>query len=165
MYHACRYVMRTTYGLLIVSLLLFVFGIWFVLAGAGAASGPPAAPPVATVLEIMDGIVSPASSVVYQSVATTVTREGVQETRPKNDREWQRVAGNAAALIEASQMLKAEGRTRDGDWTMIATAMGDAAAEARAAAQKKDPEGILAAGERLNNSCDNCHRKYQVTVE
>jgi len=158
--------MRTTYGLLLVSLLLFVFGIWFVLAGVRTAGGPPAAPPVATVLEVMDGIVSPASGVVYGAVATTVTREGIQETRPKNDREWQRVAGNAAALIEASEMLKAEGRARDtGDWVMIAKAMGDAAAEVRAAAQKKDPEGILAAGERLNNSCDNCHRKYQVTVE
>src|SRR6185503_19264796 len=165
MYHAPPG-MRTTYGLLIVSLFLFVFGIWFVLAGVRTAGGPPAAPPVATVLEVMDGIVSPASGVVYGAVATTVTREGIQETRPKNDREWQRVAGNAAALIEASEMLKAEGRARDtGDWVMIAKAMGDAAAEVRAAAQKKDPEGILAAGERLNNSCDNCHRKYQVTVE
>ena len=165
MYHAPPG-MRTTYGLLLVSLLLFVFGIWFVLAGVRTAGGPPAAPPVATVLEVMDGIVSPASGVVYGAVATTVTREGIQETRPKNDREWQRVAGNAAALIEASEMLKAEGRARDtGDWVMIAKAMGDAAAEVRAAAQKKDPEGILAAGERLNNSCDNCHRKYQVTVE
>jgi len=157
---------RTTYGLLIVSLLLFVFGIWFVLAGARTASGPPAAPPVATVLELMDGIVSPASSVVYAAVATTVTREGVQETRPKDDREWRRVAGNAAALIEVSELLKVEGRAKDSeDWATIAKAMGDAAAEARAAAQKKDAEGILAAGERLNNSCDNCHRKFQVPVE
>ena len=159
--------MRTTYGLLTVSLLLFVFGIWFVLAGArGAGSGPPAAAPVATVLEIMDGIVSPAAAVVYESVATTVTRAGIEETRPKDDRAWKRVAGNAAALIEASELLKVEGRAKDSaDWVMIATAMGTAAAEARAAAEKQDPEGILAAGERLNNSCDNCHRKYQVTVE
>ena len=158
--------MRTSYGFLIVSTLLFVFGIWFVLAGARTAGGPPAAPPVASVLEIMDGIVSPAAGVVYASVATTVTREGTQETRPKNDREWQRVAGNAAVLVEASELLKMEGRARDtADWTMIATAMGTAAAEARTAAQKKDPEGILAAGELLNNSCDNCHRKFQVPVE
>ena len=158
--------MRTTYGLLVVSLLLFLFGIWFVLAGARSGGGPPAAAPVATVLEVMDGIVSPASAVVYQSVATTVTREGVEETRPKNDREWKRLAGNAAALIEASELLKADGRARDtGDWVMISTAMGTAAAEARAAAEKKDPEGILSAGEKLNNSCDNCHRKYQVRVE
>ena len=166
MYHASRDVMRTTYGLLAVSLLLFLFGIWFVLAGVRSAGGPPAAPPVATVAELMDGIVSPASNVVYQSVATTVTREGTQEIRPKNDREWARVAGNAASIIEASELLKAAGRAKDaGDWLMIATAMGTAATEARTAAQKKDAEGILAAGERLNNSCDNCHRKYQVTVE
>jgi len=160
--------MRTTYGLLIVSLLLFVFGIWFVVAGARARTGggPPAAPPVATVAELMDGIVSPAASVVYAAVGTTVTREGIQETRPKNEREWRRLAGNAAALIEASQLLKVEGRARESaDWAAIATAMGDAAGEARAAAQKQDAEGILAAGERLNNSCDNCHRKFQVTVE
>ncbi len=43
--------------------------------------------------------------------------------------------------------------------------MGDAAAQVRAAAQKKDAEGILAGGELLNNSCDNCHRKFQIPVE
>ena len=70
--------MRTTYGLLLVSLLLFVFGMWFALAGARArpAGGPPAAAPVASVLEVMDGIVSPAAGVVYASVGTVVTREG-----------------------------------------------------------------------------------------
>jgi hypothetical protein len=81
--------MRTTYGLLIVSLLLFVFGIWFAIAGARGASVQPAAPAVASVLDLMDGIVAPAAQVIYDSVATIVTREGVQETRPKNDREWQ----------------------------------------------------------------------------
>jgi hypothetical protein len=158
--------MRTTYGLLIVSLLLFVFGIWFVLAGARNASVQPAAPAVASVLEVMDGIVAPAAQVVYDSVATIVDREGVKETRPRNDREWQRVAGNAAALIEAAQLLQVEGRARESeDWKTISQAMSDAAAQVRAAAQKKDPEGILAAGEQLNNSCDNCHRKFQVPVE
>jgi hypothetical protein len=158
--------MRTTYSLLLVSLLLFLFGIWFVIAGARSASVEPAAPVVASVLELMDGIVAPAAQVVYDSVATVVDKEGVKETRPRNDREWQRVAGNAAVLIEAAQLLQMEGRTREGeDWPMIAKAMGDAATQVRAAAQKKDPEGILAAGEQLNNSCDNCHRKFQVPVE
>jgi hypothetical protein len=157
---------RTTYGLLIVSVLLFVFGIWFVLAGVRTANAPLAAPPVATVLELMDGIVSPAAQVVYDSVATIVDKDGVTETRPRNDREWQRVAGNAAALIEASELLKMEGRAKDqDDWVMIATAMGAAAAETRDAAQKQDVQGILNSGEKLNNSCDNCHRKYQVAVE
>jgi cytochrome c556 len=76
------------------------------------------------------------------------------------------VAGNAATIIEASELLRVEGRARESeDWATIAKAMGAAAAEVRAAAQKKDAEGILAAGERLNNSCDNCHLKFQVAVE
>jgi hypothetical protein len=158
--------MRTTYSLLIVSLLLFVFGIWFAIAGARGASVQPAAPVVASVLEIMDGIVSPAAQVVYDSVATIVDKDGVKELRPQNDREWQRVAGNAAVLIEASQMLVMEGRARESeDWAIIAKAMGDAAVKVREAAQKKDPQGILDTGEELNNSCDNCHRKFQVPVD
>jgi hypothetical protein len=158
--------MRTTYGLLIVSLLLFVFGIWFAIAGARGASVQPAAPPVASVLELMDGLVVPAAQTIWDSVSTTVSSEGVQETRPKDDREWQRVAGNAAALIEASQLLQVEGRARESeDWATIAKAMGDAAVQVRAAAQKKDPEAILASGEQLYNSCDNCHRKFQVPLD
>jgi hypothetical protein len=158
--------MRTTYGLLIVSLLLFVFGIWFVLAGVRASSAPLAAPPVASVLELMDGIVAPGAQVIYDSVATIVDKDGVKETRPRNDREWANVAGNAAALIEAAELLKMEGRAKDStDWVAIASAMGAAAADARAAAQKQDPEAILGAGEKLNNSCDNCHRKYQVPID
>jgi hypothetical protein len=118
------------------------------------------------VLEIMDGIVSPAAQVVYDSVATIVDKDGVKELRPQNDREWQRVAGNAAVLIEASQMLVMEGRARESeDWAIIAKAMGDAAVKVREAAQKKDPQGILDTGEELNNSCDNCHRKFQVPVD
>ena len=158
--------MRTTYGLLVVSLLLFVFGIWFAIAGARGASVQPAAPPVASVLELMDGLVVPAAQTIWDSVSTTVSREGVQETRPKDDREWQRVAGNAAALIEASQLLQVEGRARESeDWGIIAKAMGDAAAKVKEAAVKKDPEGILETGELLYNSCDNCHRKFQVAVD
>ena len=118
-----RFGVRTTYGLLIVSLLLFVFGIWFLVAGARSAGGPPAAAPVATVAELMDGIVSPAAAVVYAAVGTTVTKEGIQETRPKDDREWRRVAGNAAALIEASELLKVEGRAKESeDWATITKA-------------------------------------------
>jgi len=155
--------MRTGYGILILGLLLFVFSIWFVMAGGRNAGAKPGAAPIATVHELMDGIITPASSAVYQSVSTVVTREGTQETAPKTDREWQRLAGNAAALAEAGQLL---GRARESeDWAMIAQAMTDAAMQVHAAAQKKDPEAVLAAGELLNNSCDNCHRKFKVDVE
>ena len=40
-------------------------------------------------------------------------------------------------------------------------AMADAGKTALKAAESKSPEGILAAGETINMTCDNCHEKYQ----
>jgi cytochrome c556 len=40
-------------------------------------------------------------------------------------------------------------------------ALADAGRQALKAAEAKSPEGILAAGETINMTCDNCHEKYQ----
>jgi cytochrome c556 len=40
-------------------------------------------------------------------------------------------------------------------------AMADAGQTALKAANDKSPEGILAAGETINKTCDDCHQKYQ----
>jgi cytochrome c556 len=42
----------------------------------------------------------------------------------------------------------------------MSQAMIDSAKAALQAAEARDTEGILAAGEGLNTSCDNCHRRY-----
>jgi cytochrome c556 len=39
--------------------------------------------------------------------------------------------------------------------------MADAGQIALKAAESKNPAGILEAGEAINQSCDNCHQKYQ----
>jgi cytochrome c556 len=43
--------------------------------------------------------------------------------------------------------------------------MAKAAMQAYRAAEKHDPEALLAAGEALNHSCDSCHRNYDVPVD
>jgi cytochrome c556 len=43
----------------------------------------------------------------------------------------------------------------------MAKAMADAGMVALKATQAKDAAGVLAAGEAINTSCDNCHLKYQ----
>ena len=48
-----------------------------------------------------------------------------------------------------------------GEWLAMSKAMADAGMTALKATQAKDPAGVLAAGEAINMSCDNCHRKYQ----
>jgi hypothetical protein len=160
--------MRTVNWLFLVSAALFISGIGFIIASArtsqveAAAPAVAALPPVASVKQIMTGIVMPAATVVFDSVSTIVDAKGIQENQPRTEEEWARVGANAAALIESANMLLIGNRAVDqGDWVKMAQAMADAGQIALKAAAAKNPEGILEAGETINTSCDNCHQKYQ----
>jgi hypothetical protein len=161
--------MRTQYSLFLVSALLFISGIGFVIASGrtarsspAAAAAAPAVPPVATVKHVMQGITMPAAATIWDSVSTIVDAAGVQENQPRTDEEWAVVEANAAVLVESANMLLAETRAVDrGDWVKFAHALRDSANTAMAAAAKKDPQGILAVGEVINQSCDACHERYQ----
>jgi hypothetical protein len=158
--------MRTIYGILVASLVLFIAGVVFFVLGVRHSEEAPAAAPVASVKQIMAGIVVPASMAIYNAVSTTVTDKGTEEVFPRNDREWEAVGSSAVALVEAANLLKVEGRARDhGDWMRMSDALAKAAMQSYRAAGKKDVEALLAAGEVLNNSCDSCHRNYEVAIE
>jgi len=160
--------MRIANWLFIVSAALFVSGIGFIIASGrttqveAAAPPPPSLPPVATVKQIMAGIVMPSAASIWDSVSTIVDAKGVQENQPRTDEEWALVGANAAALIESANMLLIGNRAVDqGDWVKMAKAMADAGQIALKATVEKNPEGILEAGEAINQTCDNCHLKYQ----
>ncbi len=161
--------MRIIHWLFVVSVLMFISGIGFIIASARtrqAGTAAPAAvalqPPVASVKQIMAGIVMPSAASIWDSVSTIVDAKGVQENQPRTDEEWARVGANAAALIESANLLLVGNRPVDqGDWVKMAKAMADAAQIALKATVDKQPEGILEAGEKINQTCDNCHQKYQ----
>jgi hypothetical protein len=163
---------KAIHWLFLVSAALFVSGIAFVLAAertvrtAGAAATPAAtavraAAPVATVKQVMDGMVSPAAMFIWDSVATTVSASGTEEKRPETDGDWAQVATNAALLVESANLLVDPERALDGgDWPAMAKAMAEAASKALDAAQKKSPDAILEVGDELNQTCDRCHERY-----
>jgi hypothetical protein len=160
--------MRIVHWLFLVSVALFVSGIGFVI--AGARSTRAAVPvesavtmtPVASVRQIMKGIVGPAATVVFNSVSTTVSFQGTEEHAPHTEDEWEAVGNSAAALIESGNLLLMGSRAVDkGEWVQMSQALIDAGKVALKATQEKSPEGVLGAGEAVNTSCDNCHRKYQ----
>jgi hypothetical protein len=160
--------MRTVHWLFVVSAALFISGIGFIIASGrtsqveAAAPPAPSLPPVASVKQIMAGIVMPAAYVVFDSVSTIVDKNGVHENQPRTDEEWARVGANAAVLIESANMLLIGNRAVDqDDWVKMAKAMADAGQTALEAAEAKSAEGILEAGEAINTSCDSCHEKYQ----
>ena len=159
--------MKIRHWFFLVGVLLFVAGIGFTIAGARAARLAPAveAPittPVATVKQIMKGIVTPAAMVVFNSVSTTVSVRGTEEKFPRNDEEWEEVGTSAAALIESGNLLLLGSRAIDkGDWVKMSQALIDAGKLALKATEDRSAEGVLAAGEQINASCDGCHRRYQ----
>jgi hypothetical protein len=160
--------MRMVNWLFVVSVALFISGIGFIVAGARATQRGPAAPeapaltPVASVKQIMNGIVQPAANVVFGSVGTIISAAGIVEKSPKTDEEWAAVGSSAVALVESANLLLMGDRAVDrGDWVTMSRALADAGMETLKATEAKSSEGVLAAGAVVNQTCDNCHRKYQ----
>jgi hypothetical protein len=161
--------MRIIHWLFFVSVALFISGIGFIVVGARAeqraAPAEPAVPaiaPVATVKQLMDGIVQPSALIVFESVGTIVDATGIHEQQPRTDAEWATVGASAAAIVESANLLLMGDRAVDqGEWVKMARAMADAAMVVVKATEAKDPQAVLAAGEPLNESCDACHAQYQ----
>ena len=160
--------MRTVHWLFVVGVALFVSGIAFVVAGARAARRTPttqtavAVVPVASVKQIMKGIVGPAATTVFNSVGTIASASGVEEHAPHTDEEWEEVGNSAAALIESGNLMLIGNRMVDkDDWVKMSQAMIDAGKVTLSAVRAKNADQVFASGEAINESCDNCHHKYQ----
>jgi hypothetical protein len=159
--------MRTVHWLFVVSVALFLGGIGFVIAAGRTVRdapriGDPVAAPVGSVKQIMKGIVGPAANVVFTSVSFTTTASGTEDKAPRTDEEWEAVGNSAVALAEAGNLLMMDGRAVDkGEWIKMSKAMIDAAKVALKATEAKSSGDVLASGDAINVSCDNCHRRYQ----
>jgi hypothetical protein len=160
--------MRMVYWLFVISAALFVSGIGFIVAGARSATGTtvsveaPVTTPVASVKQIMIGIVAPAAKVVFESVGTIVSAAGIEERAPKTDEDWAEVGSSGAALVESGNLLVMGDRAVDReDWVKMSRALSEAGMLVLKATEAKSADGVLAAGATVNETCDNCHRKYQ----
>jgi hypothetical protein len=161
--------MQPRHWFFFVGALPYIVGVGFVLAGARAARFAPAGEtpaasgtPVATVKQIMKGIVAPAATAVFNSVSSTVSAKGIEETAPQSDEEWETLGYSAAALVESGNLLLMGSRAVDkGEWVKFSQDLIAAGRDALKATQAKNADQVLASGEKVNESCDNCHRKYQ----
>ena len=155
--------------LFLISVALFIAGIGFIIAAARTArpatvarTDVPVPVPVASIKQIMNGIVMPNATVIYNAVGSTITGTTVEEFAPKNDKEWEAVGDSAAAIVESGNMLLVGDRLIDQrEWLSYTQRFIAAGKAVLAAAHDKKPEGVLAAGGDLNETCDACHDKYQ----
>lgn len=105
----------------------------------------------ATSRQVMLGLTIPASEVIW----------GVGSNAPASDADWDRVTANAVMLAESGLMLMSAPRDlKQPEWTQYASDMVRHSRSAAEAAQKRDVDALLAAGDEIYNSCDTCHNKY-----
>jgi hypothetical protein len=176
-----RYTVICTFGLILIA-----SGCQRAQEPAPAATAPqPEFQPEATIKDLMLGIVDGAADDVWLSVSTVVSDQGVVETRPLNDEDWDKVRYGALTLVEASNLLTIPRRVArpgeksvapgvelepeemdtliNGDragWAMRAKALHDAAMLAVRAAEAKDADKIFEVGETIEHACEGCHRAY-----
>ena len=121
------------------------------LTQAASTSRPPTRN-VGTMSELMVRIIYPASDALFY----------IESRTPKTDSEWGVLEGQALMLAESANLLMMPGRARDQkEWMTYSRLQLDAAADARAAAKKRDVDGIVLVGERLLESCTACHKAYR----
>src|SRR5688572_33175453 len=152
---------------------------------AAASTLPPFVPDV-TIKELMLNVIDTNADVVWLSVTTVASAEGLVETRPKTDEEWARVKGAAVTLAEAANLLMIPGRKVAPDdhksevpgieleghemdaligkdpqaFYQHARDLYAAAMLAAQAADKKDADKVFEVGEAIEHACEGCHRAY-----
>lgn len=141
--------------------------------------------PTTTIRDLMDNIVDPSADTIWNSVSTTITKNGTEEKAPHTDEEWGTVRHGAIELLEASNLLQIPGRhvAMPGQrneqgielqpeqieklinedrraWITLAHGLHDAATRALHAVDAKDPAKVLESGDVIDNACENCHQRY-----
>lgn len=145
-----------------------VVAVLLALVAAGCGTPAPAGaalPPfkaIWDVKQLMEGPIVHAAEVFWGSVSTTLDKDGVTEKFPRSDEEWEQVRAAAMTIAESGNLLMIAPRARDGEWNALAAQLVDVGALAVTAAESKDPEAILEAGERVYNVCTECHAKFSM---
>lgn len=117
--------------------------------------------PVASVLDLMRGLITLSAERYWESVSVVVDAEGVHENMPETDEEWIEVWAAGMALAESGNLLMMPPRAINEEaWMGYSEDLVDAGYAAARAALDRDFEGVLAEGETIYNACVACHRDY-----
>jgi hypothetical protein len=135
--------------------------LMLITAAACTRSGSVETPPftaIATVDEVMDSIVIPASTAIFDAV---IYSNGALVQAPMTDEDWHMIRMQALASAEAGNLLMMTPRAKDqGDWIKHCREFTTASAAAANAAKDKDVARLLKAGGDLYTTCTACHRQY-----
>ncbi len=107
--------------------------------------------PVASVTELMQAMVIPAASAIFD----------VPRNPPADEAAWTKVRDSAVMLAESGTLLMRAGRALDSEvWAQTSRDLAAAGEAALLAARARDLDGISDAGNQLIDSCEVCHEKH-----
>jgi hypothetical protein len=122
-----------------------------VAAPVAATTAQPPIEHIASTQQVMLGLTIPASDVLFQ----------VGENVPQDDGGWDRITATAAMLAESGNLLLVGPRNlAQPDWTQLSRELVARARTAMDAAQKRDVDALLNAGNDIYEVCEGCHAKY-----
>ena len=144
--------------------------------------------PIAGVQDVMASMIDPAADFLWESVSTTVTRGKTVEKQPHTDEEWAEVRRQAIILTEGANLIMMDGRhvVKEGAkledhgtpgnltaaesekaivenreaFIAFSTALRDVGVQMLAAADSRNPQGLVDAGDTLDQVCEGCHLKF-----
>lgn len=137
------------------------------LALAACSSGPEPPPfkPVADTKLLMQSVIDPTADEIWDAVRTIITKDGVEEIRPKTAEEWDAVRNHAVALAESGNLLMMVPRAKDGgEWMQRSRELVDTSERAVRAAQARNADELFTAGGDIYQACSNCHQKYMEAI-
>ena len=144
--------------------------------------------PIAGIQDVMAGMIDPAADFLWGSVSTTVEQGKTVEKQPRTDAEWAEVRRQAIILAEGANLILMDGRhvVKEGmhledhgtpgnltaeeseqaiaadraTFVAFSQALRDVGASMLAAADARNPQGIIDAGDTMDQVCEGCHLKF-----
>ena len=123
------------------------------LLASAALTQEPAPRPVATITQLMQAMIIPASNALFN----------VPRQVPGDDADWDAVRNQAVILAESGNLLMVGDRAGDsGVWMETSRALTDAGEAALAAALARDVDAITSVGDQIIDACERCHEKHWI---
>lgn len=154
-----------------------------IVSQAEAASSEPK-----TIQAVMDTVVDPSADRLWAAAGTVVTSKGLRAHRPRTPAEWRSARALALSVVEGAKLLQTRRPVgENGHWVLAdaatpgirtasqieadiardpkrfyaaATRLRRTAQDAADALGRRDLEGFLDAGARIDAACEACHAAY-----
>ena len=139
-----------------------------------------------SIKDIMDSLINPNANALWDSVASYIKANRIEEKAPRNDAEWRALRFKAITLLDATTLLLVPGRhvAKPGErsqnpeielhpeqietlisadtaaWTNLARGLHDSTVLVLNAIDRKDVQALRVSGNAINRACEQCHQRY-----